>query len=81
MTYGGAVIKRESSPFPCVLTVPAGKYAPASGEAPLTVVPAAEDGRVSLVSTAPIVREGVDITAAEKVVAVGMASPRRRSSA
>lgn len=72
MTYGGAVIKRESSPFPCVLTVPAGKYAPASGEAPLTVVPAAEDGRVSLVSTAPIVREGVDITAAEKVVAVGM---------
>lgn len=73
IAYGGAIIKSESSLYPCVVTVQAGKFPPTSGvPAPLRTVQVQEDRRVSVIDTAPIVREGVDITAADKVVAVGM---------
>jgi len=72
MLYGGAVIRREKLTGFSVVTVPAGKYQPAEGACEVTAADCIADDRVSVVSSAPIVREGVDITSADKVVGAGM---------
>lgn len=72
MLYGGAVIRRETVNTFAVITVPAGKYQPAEGACQVDMADCSSDDRVSVVSSAPVIREGVDITAADKVVGVGM---------
>lgn len=72
MMYGGAVVRPEHFDGLGIVTVPTGKYPPAEGAAEVLSLNAVADNRVSVVSSAPIVREGVDITAAEKVVGAGM---------
>lgn len=72
MLYGGAVIRSEKLAAGTVVTVPVGKFEPAEGACAVTELSCEADCRVSLIETAPIVREGVDITAAEKVVGAGM---------
>lgn len=71
--YGGAVVQRESLEAFSVITVPAGKFEAASGTAEIITVEVEVDKRVAIVETAPIVKQSVDLAAAQKVVCVGMA--------
>lgn len=71
--YGGAVIQQEILAGFSVVTVPAGKFEPANaGNCEIVTVSAQPDTRVEIVSTKPILRQGADLKAAEKVVSVGM---------
>lgn len=72
MIYGGAVIVTEQFSCMGVITLGMGKYPPAEGECAVEVIAAEPDSRVEFVSSDDIVREGVDITAAERVVGAGM---------
>lgn len=72
MLYGGAVVCKAHLPGFAVVTVPRSKYPPASGACEIVSEPCEPDRRIRVISTAPIVREGVDLTAAEKVVGAGM---------
>ncbi len=72
MMYGGSCISTASFSGIGVATIAAGKYAAASGAAEIETLQVKADSRVSVIGSEPIVREGVDITAAEKVVGVGM---------
>lgn len=72
MMYGGAVQQSEVLDGLCVVTVPAGKFPTITGEADVINIDVKTDKRVSLIDTAPIVKEGADLSAAERVVCVGM---------
>lgn len=73
MMYGGAVTQSEAIRGLAVVTVGAGKFAAAeSGTAEIVSLDMEADSRVSLVKTTPIVKEGCDLSAADKVVCVGM---------
>jgi electron transfer flavoprotein alpha subunit len=71
--YGGATVQQETLPYPAVVTVPAGRVEPVPGLAPLvekrTIEP---DGRLAYVRTDPIVKEGIDLGKAKRIVGVGM---------
>ena len=73
MLYGGAVQEKQVLSGLSVVTIPAGKFEPAQGESTIEALKLKADTRVSIVETAPIVKEGVDLSKAEKVVCVGMA--------
>jgi electron transfer flavoprotein alpha subunit len=74
MMYGGAVVQNEIIAGLCVVTVPAGKFEViSSSTAEIVTVDVEADNRVSLVETAPIVKQGADLSVAEKVICVGMA--------
>lgn len=70
--YGGAVVQSETISGFCVVTVAAGKFTPVSGQAEIKTVAVQADSRVTLVETAPIVKEGVDLKLAKNVVCVGL---------
>lgn len=72
MMYGGAVVQSETISSLSVVTVAAGKYEPVKGNAEIVTVAVNSDNRVSLIETAPIVKEGVDLKQANSVVCVGM---------
>ncbi|NLV17748.1 MAG: electron transfer flavoprotein subunit alpha/FixB family protein [Syntrophomonadaceae bacterium] len=72
MMYGGLVQQRESLDGLGVVTVPGGKFDPVTGNAEVISMAVQADRRVSLVETAPIVRQGADLSQADKVVCVGM---------
>ncbi|NLB18626.1 MAG: electron transfer flavoprotein subunit alpha/FixB family protein [Syntrophomonadaceae bacterium] len=72
MMYGGMVQQKEILNGFGVVTVPAGKFYSVTGNAEVISMNVQADRRVSLVETAPIVRQGVDLTQADKVVCVGM---------
>lgn len=73
MLFGGAVIQKYGLNDMTVLTVPTGKYKADTGvKADVTVADCEADTRVSVTGSAPIVRESVDLTVAEKVVGAGM---------
>lgn len=72
MMYGGSCISTANFGGIGVATIAAGKFPAASGAAEIENVQVEADNRVCVTGTEPIVREGVDITAAEKVVGVGM---------
>ncbi|OPX94712.1 MAG: Acryloyl-CoA reductase electron transfer subunit beta [Pelotomaculum sp. PtaB.Bin104] len=73
MMYGGAVVQSEVLEGLCVVTVSAGKFEAVSGSAEIEEISIPADNRVSLIETAPIVKQGADLQTAEKVVCVGMA--------
>ncbi len=72
MMYGGAVVQREELTGLSVVTVPAGKFEAAAGQSEIVTFNVQADTRVSLLETAPIIRNGADLNAADKVVCVGM---------
>ena len=70
--YGGATVAEETMPLPAVATLPAGRFAAAPGDAPIEKASVEPDARVRLVSSAPIVKEGTDLSRAKAIVAFGM---------
>ncbi|MEL7563311.1 MAG: electron transfer flavoprotein subunit alpha/FixB family protein [Dehalobacterium sp.] len=72
MMYGGAVQQTEVFEGLGVITVPSGKFEPVSGTAPVVTINIEADKRVRLIDSACVVREGADLSVAEKVVCVGM---------
>lgn len=71
--YGGAVQQTEELNGLSVITIPTGKFEPVTGETAMETIELTADDRISLVETAPIVKQGADLSAAEKVVGVGLA--------
>lgn len=72
MMYGGAVLQSEIVSGFSVVTVAAGKFSAVKGTAAIEIVAVNADSRVSLIETAPIVKEGVDLRQANSVVCVGL---------
>jgi electron transfer flavoprotein alpha subunit len=73
MMYGGAVVQRENLPGLGVVTVPAGIFEASPGSnCEIVTADLAADNRVVLVERAPIVKAGADLTAADKIVCVGL---------
>lgn len=80
LMYGGAVVQTEKIDGPAVITVPGGKFAASAGETregEIITIKVDSDPGVSLVDRAPIQRQGADLSAAEKVVSVGMGFAKR----
>jgi electron transfer flavoprotein alpha subunit len=73
MMYGGAVQQTEVLSGLSVVTIPAGKFEPLTGSAEILSLELAADTRVSLIETSPIIKQGADLSVAEKVVCIGMA--------
>ncbi|HCF49068.1 MAG TPA: electron transfer flavoprotein subunit alpha/FixB family protein [Syntrophomonas sp.] len=73
MMYGGAVQQNEVLSGLSVVTVSAGKFETVKGEAAIQTLELEADTRVTVVETAPVVKVGVDLGKADKVVCVGMA--------
>ncbi|MDR2035692.1 MAG: electron transfer flavoprotein subunit alpha/FixB family protein [Coriobacteriales bacterium] len=73
MLYGGVAVLTETLASPAVVTIGSGKFdAPAAGDSPVETLEVPSDMRVRLVTSAPLVQEGVDLNKAEKVVGVGL---------
>jgi electron transfer flavoprotein alpha subunit len=75
MVYGGAALKVERFTGLLVATVPSGKYeaAVSSGrKVDLLTTEVVPDQRIKVLQTKPIPREGVDISASDIVVGVGL---------
>ncbi len=73
MMYGGAVSLSEVSEGLAVVTIPSGKFeAAATGCAEIVKVQAEADSRVALLETACAVRTSVDLSAADKIVCIGL---------
>ncbi|NLW43680.1 MAG: electron transfer flavoprotein subunit alpha/FixB family protein [Syntrophomonadaceae bacterium] len=70
--YGGAVQQTEVLEGLAVVTIPGGKFEPVSGTGEMVNITLAADRRISLEETMPIGHQGADLSAAEKVVCVGM---------
>jgi len=73
MLYGGVAVVTETLEGFGVVTLSSGKFEPlAEAPSPLVCLELEADTRIRLVSVAPIVKEGVDLSAAERVVCVGL---------
>lgn len=73
MLYGGAVNQFEVVEGLAVVTIPSGKYQTAKeGMTEIVTVDVQADTRVCLLETDDIVREGVDLSVADKIVSIGM---------
>ncbi|MCL1846996.1 MAG: electron transfer flavoprotein subunit alpha/FixB family protein [Coriobacteriia bacterium] len=73
MLYGGVAILAETLESPCVVTLSSGKAEVKSApDSPIETLDVQADTRVRLVATEPLVKQGVDLNAAEKVVGVGL---------
>jgi electron transfer flavoprotein alpha subunit len=74
MVYGGAALKIEHFPIPLVVTVPSGKYEGTlpDGKADILTIDVVADTSITILETAPILREGVDISSSDVVVGVGL---------
>jgi len=72
MMYGGAVVQSEEVSGLSVVTIAAGKYEPVKGSTEVITVEATAESRITVLETAPIVKEGVDLRQAGSVVCVGL---------
>jgi electron transfer flavoprotein alpha subunit len=75
MMYGGAVIQSESVAAFAVITISAGKYQTVKDDGrsgDIIAVPSETDSRVKQINVETLVKQGTDITKAEKIVCVGM---------
>ena len=77
MVYGGAVQVTEILADLSVVTIPAGKFDAVIGASAVVTLELIADTRVSLVETAPIVKQGVDLSSAERVVCIGMSLDKK----
>lgn len=71
--YGGSVVHRERLEGLSVVTLPAAKFETISGETAITEIDLNADRRVQVLESAPMVKEGADLSKAEKIVCVGVA--------
>lgn len=75
LVYGGLAVRTEISALPALVTIPPRTFAETCADAIqceiITVEAANQDSRVTVSNVCPIVREGVDITTAGKIVCVG----------
>ncbi|HWR42310.1 electron transfer flavoprotein subunit alpha/FixB family protein [Sporomusa sp.] len=76
LVYGGVAVRTEAVALPALVTIPPRTFAEAAdqGAGPGEVVSvevANDDERVSVTNVCPIVRQGADIAAADRVVCVG----------
>lgn len=75
MMYGGLALRTDSVSLPALVAVPPRTFAEAADNggqgAVETLEVANEDSRVAISNVCPIVREGADISAANRVVGVG----------
>jgi len=72
--YGGLAVCEEQLALPAVATVPARTFlppAPSGAVVPVETIEVNADRRVEVLSSTPVAGEGVDITAATRLVAVG----------
>lgn len=84
MMYGGLALCTERVSLPALVTVPPRGFeeAPAGqGAAEQVTVEAAADGRVAISDVCPTERQGVDISAAERIVCVGRGLAKREDMA
>lgn len=75
MMYGGAVLKTEALDQLTVVTVPSGKAEaakPTGQQSPVVIREVEVDARITVTNTAPLEHKGVNLTASERVVGVGM---------
>lgn len=73
IVFGGAVILPEEVQGVCVLTLSAGKFEAATGAtSEIVAVDIKKDDRVRLISTEVKPSKGVDLTAADTVIGVGL---------
>lgn len=73
MMFGGAVSLSEVTEGLAVVTIPAGKFeAAATGCAEIVKIHAEADSRVVLLETACAVRTSADLSAADKIVCIGL---------
>ncbi|MDR1922465.1 MAG: electron transfer flavoprotein subunit alpha/FixB family protein [Candidatus Adiutrix sp.] len=73
MTFGGAVIHAEKMSGFGVISVPAGVFEKADpAECGVEEVPLPADARISLIKTQPVVKQGVDLSKAQKIVSIGL---------
>ncbi|TGE37019.1 electron transfer flavoprotein subunit alpha/FixB family protein [Desulfosporosinus fructosivorans] len=72
MLYGGAVVQSEVLTGLSVVTVPAGKFEVCEGKSEIVTVNLEADTRVSLVARTPIIKGGVELNGADKIVCVGL---------
>lgn len=72
LMYGGAVVQQESLDGLSVVTVPAGQFEAGQGAAEIVTVEVAADLRVKPVATEPIIKTGVELGVADKVVCIGL---------
>lgn len=78
MLYGGALTRKEALCGCGVITVAAGAREKAVGAARgMILLDVKSDDRVTVESVSPIVREGADLSIAEKVICVGMGFERK----
>jgi electron transfer flavoprotein alpha subunit len=75
LVYGGLAVRTEAVSLPAIVTIPPRTFTEAAdiaGQGEVTTVEVAnEDSRVTISNVCPIVREGADISAANRVVCVG----------
>lgn len=75
LIYGGLAVAAESVTLPALATIAPQMFdeaAPADGQAEIVTIDAGElDSRVTVSETKPIIRAGVEITAASRIVCVG----------
>jgi len=74
MLYGGISLVTETLQDLSVVTISSGKFESLAASALAEIVPLEleADTRIKLVASAPIIKEGVDLNAAERVVGVGL---------
>jgi len=72
MMYGGAVVAEGELPLPAVVTIGAGRFDKMSGVAPVEKIVIAADQRARFQGSAPIVKEGADLSKAKAIVSFGM---------
>ncbi len=78
LIYGGAVTQAEDIEGMAVVTVPAGRgEAVKGGAAEVITKQLIADKKAELVETACIVREGVDLAAADKIVCIGLGMDKK----
>ncbi|TWH46746.1 electron transfer flavoprotein subunit alpha/FixB family protein [Sporomusa sp. KB1] len=78
MVYGGAVIQSEAAAGMAVVTIPSGKFeAVQGGTSEVAIVSVKADDRVSLLESTPIVRSEVDLSAADKIVCIGLGMEKK----
>lgn len=75
LLYGGLAVCKEVSALPALVTIPARTFAEAGnigGQGQIhTIQISNDDTRVAISNVCPIIRQGSDITAADRVVCVG----------
>lgn len=76
-TYGGVIVESEHFAGFGVVTLPAGLASPVSGAAEIVDLELNADERVKRIEQKPVIKEGVDLKKAEKVLCVGMGVANR----